>query len=276
MIELLKIQNKIKHADWPYILQSFVVYFVLIAAGLFLLSGSSYFIYLAVLSVFFIIITIFHIYRLQAEETEHLQYKIQCISEINTLLPVRAPLPSMTGWAATPELAIQVLKLIQSKKPSVIAELGSGVTTLVSAYSLEKYHPEGTLISLDHDVEYADITRQELHHHELSKFVDLRNAPLKDVDIKNNKYRWYDTDACKFENSIDLLVIDGPPVKTETFARYPALPILEPHLSKHCTIVLHDTKRKEESTIINMWLKEYPDFKADIKYTDKGITVISR
>jgi len=276
MIELLKIQNKIKHADWPYILQSFFIYFVLLAAGIILLSGSSFFIYLAVLSVFFIIVTFFHIYRLQAEETEHLQYKIQCISEINTLLPVRAPLPSMTGWAATPELAIQVLKLIQSKKPSIIAELGSGVTTLISAYSLEKYHPEGTLISLDHDVEYADITRQELHHHELSEFVDLRTAPLKDVDISDEKYRWYDTNAFKFENSIDLLVIDGPPVKTEKFARYPALPILEPYLSEHCTIVLHDTKRKEESTIINMWLKEYPGFKADIKYTDKGITVLSR
>ena len=276
MTDLFKIQSKIKHADWPYILQGFFIYFVLIAAGIFLLTGVSFSIYLISISVFFVIVTLFHIYRLQVEESEHLQHKIQCINEIYTLLPVRAPLPSMTGWAATPELAVTVLKLIQSKKPSVVAELGSGVTTLISAYTLEKYYPDGKLVSLDHDSEYADITRYELNQHGLSKFVDLRTAPLKDADINSKKYRWYDTDACKFDDTIDLLVIDGPPVKTEKFARYPALLLLEPYLSKHCAIVLHDTKRKEESTIIEMWLDEYPGFTAEIKYTDKGITVLSR
>lgn len=276
MTELFKIQNKIKHADWPYILQSFFIYFVLLAAGIFLLQEGSFYFFLTAISVFFIIVTFFHIYRLQAEESEHLQYKYQCISELNTLLPIRSPLPPMTGWAATPELAITVLKHIRLKKPSLIVELGSGVTTLVSAYSLEKYYPEGEIISLDHDSEYANITRNELNHHELSKYVDIRTATLKDTDVNGRKHKWYDTDTCKFDKSIDLLIIDGPPVKTESFARYPALPVLEKFLSNTCTVILHDTNRKEESDIVKKWLKEHPAFKASVKLTDKGITVLTR
>lgn len=276
MTNLLKIQNQIKHADWPYILQSFFIYFVLIAAGVFLFPGESFYIYLTAVSVFFIIVTFFHIYRLQAEESEHLQYKYQCISELTTLLPIRSPLPPMTGWAATPELAITVLKHIRLKKPSLIVELGSGVSTLVSAYTLEKYHPEGKIISLDHDSEYADITRNELTYHELSEFVDIRTAPLKNTDVNGKKHTWYDTQTCKFNKSIDLLIIDGPPVKTEAFARYPALPVLEKSLSQTCTIILHDTNRKEESDIVKKWLKELPAFKASVKQTDKGITVLTR
>lgn len=276
MTNLLKIQNQIKHADWPYILQSFFIYFVLIAAGKFLLPENSFYTYLTVTSVFFIIVTLFHIYRLQVEESEHLQYKYQCISELNTLLPIRSPLPPMTGWAATPELAITVLKHIRLKKPSLIVELGSGVTTLVSAYTLEKYYPEGEIISLDHDSEYATITRNELNHHELSKFVDIRTAPLKKTDVNGKRHKWYDTETCKFDKSIDLLIIDGPPVKTEAFARYPALPVLEKFLSNTCTIILHDTKRKEESDIVKKWLKEFPAFKTSVKRTDKGITILTR
>lgn len=276
MTELFTIQNKIKHADWPYILQSFFAYFVLLAVGAFLFNEDSFFIFVTSLSVFFIVVTVFHIYRLQVEESEHQQYKFQCISELNTLLSLRSPLPPMTGWAATPELAITVLRQIQIHKPSRIVELGSGVTSLVSAYSLEKYNPSGRIISLDHDAEYADITRNQLKYHGLSDFVNLRTAPLKEVNVDGKIHQWYDTDACTFEQRIDLLVIDGPPVKTEPHARYPALPVLKPFLSEHCTVILHDTKRKEESAIINMWLHEFPEFEADIKYTDKGITVLKR
>ncbi len=52
MNKKLIVKFKIKHADWPYILQGFFVYFVLFAAGSFLFDGTSFFIFLTIISVF--------------------------------------------------------------------------------------------------------------------------------------------------------------------------------------------------------------------------------
>lgn len=209
-------------------------------------------------------------------KTEHLQHKIQAIGELQKLLPFRAPLQPMTGWAATPELAVTVLRQIIINKPERVVELGSGVTTLINGYALEKYNPDGKLISLDHDSQYAEITRQEIKQHGLETYVDLRIAPLIDITLNGESYKWYDLSRFNPHSKIDLLIVDGPPVSTIKFARYPALPLLADHLSTRCRIIIHDTNREEETEIVNRWLSEFPEFTADIRETDKGITVLSR
>jgi len=90
----------------------------------------------------------------------------------------------MTGWAATPELAVTVLRQIIIQKPKTKLELGSGVTTLINGYGLEKYSPDGILISLVHSKEYTEITRREVHLHGLNNYVDLRFTPLKKTEGK--------------------------------------------------------------------------------------------
>lgn len=228
------------------------------------------------ITAFLILVTLFHIYRLQSEEAGHLQHKIQAIGEIQKLLPLRAPIPPMTGWAATPELAVTVLRQIIFQKPKTILELGSGVTTLINGYGLESYNPDGLLISIDHDSAYADVTREEVNQHGLTKFVELKIAPLKEMVINSEKFRWYDLTDFAPESKIDLLIVDGPPVSTVKFARYPALPLLAEYLSESCGIIIHDTNRDEETGIVNRWLEEFPEFTADKRHTDKGITILSR
>ncbi|TVR28058.1 MAG: class I SAM-dependent methyltransferase [Balneolaceae bacterium] len=267
---------RIKHADWPYILQSFLVYFLLLTVSYFLLNQFLFFISLAVLSIFFIIITQFHLYRVQQNESEYLQYKIQCLNELYKLLPMRSPLPPMTGWAATPELAITVQKVVQKYKPDLIVETGSGVTTLIAAYSLEKHHPGGKIISLDHDPVYANKTRDEIKLHSLSDWAEVRTAPLEKMKIAKNDWIWYSTEAIHFHQPIDLLVIDGPPVKTQKNARYPALPVLYPYLAKKAVIIMHDTDRSSESSILKKWLDEYDDLTIQTLYGEKGITILVR
>ncbi len=276
MTELFTIQSKIKHADWPYILQHFLIYILLMAIAGWLLSSSLEIATMLFLTAFLIIVTLFHIYRLQKDEAEHMQHKIQAIGEIQKLLPFRAPIQPMTGWAATPELAVTVLRHIILHKPDTIVEFGSGVTTLISGYGLETYHTTGKLVSLDHDPDYAKRTRIELEQHALSGFVELRIAPLKPVDCGGNPHTWYDSSQLTFQSGIDLLIVDGPPVKTERYARYPALPLLINDLSPECTIILHDTNRAEEATIVERWLNEFPDFIADKRHTEKGITILNR
>lgn len=276
MKKIFSVTNRIKHSDWPYILQHFFLYILLMVLAAWVFSGILEIGTMLGLTAFVIVLTLFHIYRLQKDETEHLQYKIQAIGEIQKLLPLRAPIQPMTGWAATPELAAAVLRHIILHKPDTIVEFGSGVTTLINGYGLETYHPTGKLISLDHDPDYAKITETELENHKLSGYSEIRIAPLKPVNCRGKTYTWYDSEHLSFSSGVDLLIVDGPPVKTEQFARYPALPLMADHLSRNCTIILHDTNRAEEGAIVEMWLNEFPEFTADKKYTDKGITLLNR
>lgn len=276
MAELFTFQNKIKHADWPYILQLFFFYFVIAVIGRLLFSGIAFTTYLIAVTLFFIIITMFHIYRLRVTEQEQLQYKTQCISEIYELLPVRAPLPPMTGWAATPELSAFLLKTIHKYRPSVIVEIGSGVTTLISGYSLEKFNINGKIISFDHDSLFAEKTVEEIKLHGLDEKVEMRVAPLETVKVENEDWVWYSSNKLKFDQPIDLVVVDGPPVKTQKNARYPALPLLYKHLSKNAVVIMHDTNRSEESAIIKLWAEKYKDMTVEHFNSEKGITLMKR
>lgn len=182
----------------------------------------------------------------------------------------------MTGWAATPELAVTVLRQIIFHKPKTIVELGSGVTTLINGYALETYSPDGILISLEHSREYAEITRKEVGHHGLNAHVNLLFAPLKDLELNGESFKWYDLTNFNPESKIDLLIIDGPPVSTVEFARYPALPLFSDYLAINCKIIIHDTKREEEAKIVDRWQQVFPEFRLDMRQTDKGVTVLSR
>ena len=181
------IQSKIKHADWPYILQNLGIFFFLVWVGTLFFEETLLLIYLLFLVLFYITVTQFHLYRLQHQEQEYQLYKYQCISAIHKVLPLKAPLPPMTSWAATPELASTVLKTIHAYKPNQIVELGSGVTTLISGYSLNEFHPSGSVISLDHDSRFAEKTKEEIALHGLIDKVDLRIAPLETHTISGKK-----------------------------------------------------------------------------------------
>jgi len=276
MKEFFKLQSKIKHADWPYILQNIAIFFFLIWIGTLLLTSTSFYIYLAFLVMFYIAVTQFHIYRVQHQEQEYHLFKYQCIAAIHKVLPLKAPLPPMTSWAATPELASTVLKTVQKYKPNQIVELGSGVTTLISGYSLNEFHPTGSVISLDHDRRFAEKTREEIALHGLSEKVDLRIAPLETHTLSGKKWTWYSADQLHFEEPIDLLLVDGPPFKTQKNARYPALPLLYKHLSDRAVIIVHDTDRKSESESIQQWIDEYDDLEMEQINTEKGITVLKK
>jgi len=55
--------------------------------------------------------------------------------QLFNLLDFKAPVPPTRGWAASPDLLLTIAEVIMKKRPSLIVELGSGVSTLVSAKS---------------------------------------------------------------------------------------------------------------------------------------------
>ena len=275
-MEFLQFQLEVRHANWPYLSQLFLAFLFFGVLGYFLIPDVFFLPYLILDAFVFLSLTQFHLHNIRSEYFKLMHYKTQAVQELISLLPLRAPLPPMTGWAATPELALNVMRTIQIEKPKQILEIGSGVTTVICAYSLEKFNPEGKILSVDHDKEYARKTENELDIHTLSSYAEIVHAPLTDMKVNGEPSIWYRLDFEEITEPVDLLIIDGPPLKTRPFARYPALPLLFDQLSENATIIMHDTDRNNESNTVQRWMKEFPDMVKTELQTEKGITIFKK
>jgi predicted O-methyltransferase YrrM len=174
----------------------------------------------------------------------------------------RAPMPSSGGgWALNPTGLLELLFHIDRIRPKVVLELGSGASSIWIAYALEKFG--GRLVTLDHEVKYADQTRFLISMHELDKVAQVRLAPLRSMSIGGEEFDWYDPAVVEDVNGIDLLLVDGPPGKTGPGARYPALPMLEPKLAANATVILDDVDRSDEQRILERWLTDVPGLRRE-------------
>lgn len=221
--------------------------------------------------------------RKQIEE-KHEKYKKNEYRQIESLLSIlfvikpNHPLPPMRGYAASPDFANTLLSLIKEQKPKLILEAGSGVSTLISAYCLQSIG-KGKVISLDHEKNFADLSSKNLFKHELQDIGTVVHAPLTKIDINGKTWIWYDIKEL-FEviknQSIDLLIVDGPPWNTQDLARYPALPILIDLLSENAIIIVDDANRKDEIEILNLWTKQFKGFQLELLESDSGTAILRR
>ncbi len=223
--------------------------------------------------------------RLQKQIYEQYQaYKkneygqIESLFSIFSLIKINHPLPRMRGYAAAPDFANTLISLIKEQKPKLILEAGSGVSTLISAYCLQSIG-KGKVISLDHEKNFADLSSKSLFEHELQDTGTVIHAPLTKIDINGKTWIWYDIKDV-FEviknQSIDLLVVDGPPWNTQDLARYPALPILIDLLSENVIILVDDADRKDERKILNLWREEFNGFELELLKSDSGTAILRR
>jgi phage-related protein len=124
------------------------------------------------------------------------------------------PLEFSRGWSATPELLAHIYHHIVTKKPKVVLDIGSGMSTLISGLAVEK-SPETKVISWEHLPEYAEQTMELLKKFGVENHVDLQVRPLEPVDVEGTTYSWY-AGPHSLGQKIDLLIVDGPPESLET------------------------------------------------------------
>jgi len=188
-------------------------------------------------------------------------------------LEIKKRIPHTRGYAASPDYLFEIKNIIKKEKPKLILEAGSGVSTLISAYSLKKYG-EGQIISLDHEKLYADKTIIELKKHNLEKYANILYAPLKKYD---NDLLWYDADdALQGLGLIDLFIIDGPPKNSSKNARFPALPLMFNKMKIGTIIILDDARRKSEQDTVLLWKQKYDCFDYQYIDNDKGLIIMKK
>jgi hypothetical protein len=171
------------------------------------------------------------------------------------------------GWAADPVMAHNVVRLLVDTRPRVVVECGSGSSTVVISRCLRALG-RGRVISLEHDPEYASRTAELLRLHGLEDLATVLTAPLTALEVNGRMFRWYSSKYDPLlQDKIDVLLVDGPPGNTGPRARYPAVPVLKPHLAAECWVMLDDGDRPDERQIAHAWSGELG---AKLSYLEGG------
>ncbi len=213
--------------------------------------------------------------RQDRERTEDYR-QLEALTALYATLQPSAPLPPLRGWAASPDFLRLVVSRILQDRPRIVVETGCGASTLAIAYSLRKLG-QGLLYSLEHDERYAAATRRQLAMHGLEDLVRVVHAPLRDLQIKNATWHWYDAAAvATVTGPIDLLVVDGPPRTTQPQARYPAVPVLEERLGPGVVVLMDDGDRPDERSTAERWRQEFAGFGLEHIPTEKGAWALQR
>lgn len=221
-----------------------------------------------------VFVLILNMYRCRAADDVAQNEHQQALLFINSTLDLRAPLPMLTRWAASPQLVCTLIELVREHEPTTVVEIGSGSSTLAMGYAIEEVG-QGRVIALDHLAEYAEETKERIHRHHLGEWAEVRHAPLVDVDIDGETWPWYDLSVLG-ESSIDLLFVDGPPHKTRPMARYPAVPMLASRLSNTAIVVLDDAHRSDEQAIAEQWLEHLPGYELEYANSPYGTVILRR
>ncbi len=156
-----------------------------------------------------------------------------------------------------------------------MVELGSGLSTAVMALAVDALGLDTTIVSLDHDREFAAKTRALLTSLGLGANVDVRYARVEplppDAPGLFSGQPWYSLGSLNGIETVDLLFVDGPPAATSDLARYPALPLLRSRLRAGSTIVLDDADRPSELRTLELWLARFPELECTRLPAEKGM-----
>jgi predicted O-methyltransferase YrrM len=201
--------------------------------------------------------------------------QIESMFSIVEFIKPKFPLPEMREWAVSPDLAKILLDIILEKKPQVILETGSGTSTLIIAYALQK-NGSGKIFSLENNEKYAEKTRENISKHGLEDFVEVVYAPLKELPIKGKTWQWYDTSILPEIKTIDLLIVDGPKRTLQPMSRYPAMPLVFDKLTDRAIVVLDDFNTDEEKAMVNLWVKEFKGFDREKIKTEKETMILRK
>jgi predicted O-methyltransferase YrrM len=188
----------------------------------------------------------------------------------------RGLLPPSRHWAASPDLLALLARLVAETRSVTVVECGSGTSTIVIAYALERLAlPNSKVYALEHDEYYRDVTKRAIADHGIQKWAEVVDAPLIDVTVSDEIFQWYDLNALSSEiDAIDILLVDGPPDRTGPMARYPALPLLRNWLHDRSVVILDDLVRESERKVLERWAAEFPEASIDKLPLEKGCALL--
>jgi len=166
----------------------------------------------------------------------------------------------LTTWSISPKEVLHFCNDIIINNRNNIVEFGSGFSTICIAQLLKVNKKESTFISFENNADWAAELTLLLQRMDLDGYVKIVHAPLVDVPAvyaKENQQKWYDTTvieaAINQNQSLDMIIVDGPYGGSTPFARFSAVPFLLSKMSTNYAVFLDDTNREQEKMIAADW-----------------------
>jgi predicted O-methyltransferase YrrM len=210
------------------------------------------------------------------KERNRMVAEIDGLVAIYTTLSFDVPLPPFGGWAMTAASMRRIVTEVLERRPLVVLEAGSGVSTVVLAKALQSSKGGGRLISLEHDPTWAERTRRQLVLHEVENVVELVVRPLVPQTAAGATLSWYDLAGVDLSTPVEVVLIDGPPKASGPNARFPALPLLVDALSSNAVVFVDDAGRAEEREAIKRWTTDLPGWAATFPADTPGLAEVRR
>lgn len=156
-------------------------------------------------------------------------------------------------WAMDALFAEQMLSLVDEGRESVV-ELGSGHSTLLIARRLEALG-RGRVVAFDHLAEFAGRTRSWIQAEGLAHRATVVHAPIEERQVEGRALPWYSAAALApaLPDSIDLLIVDGPPAAIHRDIRWSSVPLLQDRLAPGAAILMDDGDRPAERRAALDW-----------------------
>ncbi|WP_443971488.1 class I SAM-dependent methyltransferase [Sphingobium sp. CR28] len=162
-------------------------------------------------------------------------------------------LPHLGSWKADTGFLHRIVDAVEELRPRTVVELGAGASSLICGKALQA-NGGGRLVSYDQHAGFVTATAQWLADHGVA--ADLRHAPLA-RSVPGWPGLWYD--LRDIPETIDLLIIDGPPWAVHPFVRGAAECLFD-RLSPGGMILLDDAARPGERIVARRWRQQYPGF----------------
>lgn len=166
------------------------------------------------------------------------------------LMLERRPWPAPGGWALGPEAIALVHDAVTRRGLRTVVELGPGVSSVILGRAL----PDIEFYGVEHDPFYAQRLADQLRDHAVTNYQVL-SAPLVGQQVEGRSVEWYEPVVLEqLPDSIDVLIVDGPPNWDGRSRRAAALPMLGPRLRPGALVVVDDAARPDERKMVTAWL----------------------
>jgi hypothetical protein len=138
-------------------------------------------------------------------------------------------------------------------RDSVVVEPGSGVSTLICAYCLEKNG--GAIVSVKH----------------------LCTTLCAGIEFTAGTTKTYCGIRAR-HRKVDVLIVDnGPPVKTRDEVRYAAIPVFFDRLADQAIVLVDDAGRPEERATVRRWVTKFPMLNIEyLRWTELGTAILKK
>jgi len=177
------------------------------------------------------------------------------VAAMAVLAPLSRSYVPWSDWAMRPSGLVEILNTVALRRPRLVVECGSGVSTIFLARLFAEMGG-GQTLAIEHDGEWAAWLRGRLADEGLTPHAQVVDAPLDESG-------WFDEgrvlDALDGRD-VDLLLVDGPPAAEgfgDPTAREPALGFFLAALTAGAGVVLDDADRPGEQEVLRRWEERY-------------------